>query len=82
MVNSPISHHWVEVVTIGRDASQNTSPSTWSSRLAPTPGESTRTGMPISRRCSAGPMPESINSFGVSMAPAVTITSRRADTVS
>ena len=81
-VNNPISHHWVDVVTIGRAASQNTRPSTWSSRLAPTPGESTRTSMPISRRWAVGPIPDSINSFGVSMAPAVRITSRRAETVS
>jgi hypothetical protein len=38
--------------------------------------------MPNSRRCSAGPIPESINNFGVSMAPAVTMTSRRAETTS
>ena len=38
--------------------------------------------MPISRRCTLGPIPESINNFGVSIAPAVTTTSRRAETVS
>ena len=82
MANSPISHHWVDVVTMGRDASHDTRPSTWSSRFSPTPGESTRTGTPISRRWPAGPMPDSINSFGVSMAPAQRTTSRRAETTS
>ncbi len=42
------------------------------------PGESTRTSMPCSTRWSAGPIPESISSFGKSIAPADTITSRRA----
>ncbi len=37
--------------------------------------------MPNSRRCSPGPIPDSISSFGVSIAPALTITSRRALTV-
>ena len=36
--------------------------------------------MPTSRRCSAGPMPESISSFGPSMAPDERIISRRAVT--
>jgi hypothetical protein len=34
----------------------------------------------LERRCSAGPMPESISRFGESMAPADTIVSRRAVT--
>ena len=46
----------------------------------PTPGRSTRTAMPCSRRCAAGPMPESISSCGVLKAPPHRITSRRART--
>lgn len=44
------------------------------------PGESTRTSTPQSRRSPAGPMPDSISSFGESMAPQLTMTSRRAAT--
>ena len=53
----------------------------WSCRCEPTPGESTRTSTPTSARCSAGPMPESMSSLGVSIAPAETTTSRRAEMV-
>jgi hypothetical protein len=53
----------------------------WSCRCAPTPGRSSATGMPCWRRCSAGPMPESISSCGDWMAPALRITSRSARSV-
>ncbi len=66
---------------MGRFASHMITPSGWSWRCEPTPGESTRTSTPVSRRCPAGPMPDSISSLGESIAPQETITSRRARTV-
>ncbi len=66
---------------MGRLASHMTRPSGWSWRWEPTAGESTRTSTPVSRRCPAGPTPESISSFGESMAPHATTVSRRALTV-
>src|SRR5438045_545106 len=52
--------------------------SRWSCRLAPTPGASTRTSIPCSASCCAGPMPESISSCGELSAPPDRITSRLA----
>src|SRR5699024_3304308 len=60
---------------IGTLDSQEMTASGWSCKLEPTPGASMRTSTPVSCRCSAGPIPESINSFGVSIAPADTMTS-------
>ncbi|CAO0833986.1 hypothetical protein SMICM17S_12697 [Streptomyces microflavus] len=77
----PISHHWVEEVTMGCFASHMITPSGWSWRCEPTPGESTRTSTPVSRRWPAGPIPESISSLGESIAPQATTTSRRACTL-
>ncbi|CAM5504730.1 hypothetical protein SBADM41S_00778 [Streptomyces badius] len=77
----PISHHWVDEVTMGCFASRMITPSGWSWRCEPTPGESTRTSTPDSRRCPACLIPDSISSFGESIAPQETITSRRARTV-
>ena len=74
----PISHHWVVSRVIFCVDSHEMTASGWSCRFEPTPGESTRTSMPTSRRWSAGPMPESISSLGESIAPAERITSRRA----
>jgi hypothetical protein len=47
----------------------------WSDRLAPTPGLSASTSMPISIRWSAGPMPDSISSCGLLTAPPDKMTS-------
>lgn len=77
----PASHHWLDVVGMGCLASHMMTPSGWSWRFLPTPAESTTTSTPTSRRCAAGPMPDSISSLGVSMDPQDTITSRRARTV-
>src|SRR5699024_2469296 len=74
----PISHHWVASRVIGTLDSQEMTASGWSCKLEPTPGASMRTSTPVSCRCSAGPIPESINSFGVAIAPAETMTSRLA----
>ena len=41
----------------------------WSARLAPTPGESMRTGILYLLRTDAGPMPESMRIWGVCTAP-------------
>src|SRR3981189_2724772 len=46
----------------------------WSCRLAPTPGRSSTTSTPTSRRCVAGPIPESMSSWGEPTAPAVSTT--------
>lgn len=43
----------------------------WSIRCEPTPGRSATTVMPCSRRCSAGPTPDSIRMWGVCTAPAL-----------
>ncbi len=53
----------------------------WSCRLCPT-GRSSRTEMPKNPRSPAGPIPESISRTGDWYAPADTITSRSARTVS
>jgi hypothetical protein len=74
----PISHHCVEEVTIGCFASHWITPSGWSCMCEPTPGASTRTSIPTSARCSAGPIPDSMSSLGESMAPADRTTSCRA----
>src|SRR5699024_7246061 len=74
----PIYHHWVASRVIGTLDSQEMTASGWSCKLEPTPGAPMRTSTPVSCRCSAGPIPESINSFGVSIAPADTMTSRLA----
>jgi len=54
---------------------------TWSWSPAPTdPGQVVATSTPTSVRWSAGPMPESMSSFGASAVLAATITSRAART--
>ena len=53
----------------------------WSCKLAPTPGKSALTAMPCCASKAAGPMPDSCNSCGLPMAPALSTTSRRAVTV-
>ena len=50
----------------------------WSCRFRPTPGKSSFGSMPTERRCSAGPMPETIMSWGELMAPPERMTSRSA----
>ena len=48
---------------------QMTGQAGWSWRFCPTPARSTATSMPSSRRWVAGPMPESISSCGLLIAP-------------
>ena len=47
----------------------------WSDRFAPTPGLSASTVMPCERRWSAGPIPDSMSSCGLPIAPAARMTS-------
>ncbi len=54
----------------------------WSLRFTPTPRLSATTSMPISIRCSAGPMPDSISSWGLLIAPPDKMTSALARAVS
>ena len=50
----------------------------WSCRFCPTPRASITGAMPNTASAAASPMPESISSFGLSIVPALRITSRRA----
>ena len=59
--------------TLGVD--QMTGSTGWSLRFWPTPRLSVTTSMPISIRCSAGPMPDSISSWGLLTAPPDRMTS-------
>jgi hypothetical protein len=61
-----------------RGVDQITGSTGWSDRLAPTPGLSASTSMPISIRWSAGPMPDSISSCGLLIAPPDRMTSASA----
>ena len=65
------------VLSVGTPCTLNTARiCRWSCRLAPTPGRSCTTSMPCWRSSAAGPMPESCNSCGELMAPALSTTSR------
>src|SRR6218665_95731 len=55
--------------------------SKWSCRFCPTPSSTCTGWTPTRSRSCARPMPESISNFGEPIAPAVTITSRRARTI-
>ena len=55
--------------------SQTQSNATWSWKFRPTPGRCCRTGIPCCLSSSSSPMPESISTFGVLIAPSDNTTS-------